>query len=294
MADLTAVTMANVTAEVWSEKANVTYRSNVVLEALVNHEWESELSVGSGDTVNVFGFTQNNSAKNRGAGTGTFGTAAALTFDAVTEGQTQIVVNRFYYKADRGPFESEPQAMRNYFNLLARGRGEALALQVDEDLGDDTSNGIDAFTTTAGVDNVDLTDDVLLEIATDHNNVNAPVTQRYGVVSPASWASLMKIESVRNSQYAQTIGNMEGDRAAGRVGRILSYDIHMSNNLPSGTSGKKNAFFHKEAIAYIGQLKPQTKEGINIADGGYNERITFMTCGFKIMKNTFGVEVAGK
>ena len=86
MPDLTAATMANWTPEAWSEKALVTYRSNVVLEALVDHSWERELGVGTGDIVNVAGFTQNNAAKNRGAGTGTFGTGAAVTFDAVTEG----------------------------------------------------------------------------------------------------------------------------------------------------------------------------------------------------------------
>ena len=293
-ADMTSTTLASWTPEVWSAKALVTYRSNTVLEPLMDHSWESELGQGRGDTVNVGGFTQNNAAKNRGAGTGTFGTGATVTFDAVTEGQTQIAVNRFYYKANRAPVEAEAQVLPQYMSLLAAGRGQAIALQVDEDLGDDSTNGIDAFTTIVGQDNQDLTDDDLLEIVTDLNNVNAPQTGRVGVVSPASWASMMKIESVRNSQYAASIGNLEGDKSAGRVGRVLGFDIHMSNNLPAGTSGKKNAFFHKEALAFIGQVGLQTISGDNIADGVFKEHITFRTCGFKIMKNTFGVEVASK
>jgi len=292
--DMTLTTMASWTPAVWSAKPTVTYRSNTVLEPLVDHSWEPELGVGRGNTVHVAGFTQNNAARNRGAGTGTFSTGAAITFDAVTEGQTSILVDRFYYKAFRMPAEGEAQVMPNYINLLLKGHGEAIALQADEDLGDDTTNGIDAFTTVVGTDNVDLTDDNLLEIATNLNNQNAPISERYGVVSPASWASLMKIEAVRNAQYAATIGNMEGDRSAGRVGKILAFDMYMSNNLPSGTAGKKNGFFHKEAIAYIGQVSLQTMTGDNIADGVFKERVTFQTCGFKLMKVAFGNEVCGK
>lgn len=294
MADMTTVTMASWTPAVWSAKPNTTYRSNVVLSPLIDHQWESELGVGRGNRVNVAGFTQNNAAKNRGAGTGTFGTGAAVTFDAVTEGQTTITVDRFYYKAFRVPVEAEPQAIPSYINMVLKGHGEAIALQEDEDLGDDTTNGIDAFTTTAGADNVDITDDTLLEIATDLNNQNAPSSGRKGVVSPASWASMMKVEAIRNSDYAQTIGNLEGDKSAGRVGRVLGFEMYMSNNLPAGTNGKKNAFFHTEAIAYIGQAKLQTMSGDNIADGVFKERITFMTCGFRMMKVAFGVEVAGR
>ena len=83
-ADMTATTMATYLPEVWSKKATVTYRSNVVLPDLMDRSWEPEIGVGRGDTVNIPNFTQNTTAVKRS----TFGTGAALTFDAVTEAQT--------------------------------------------------------------------------------------------------------------------------------------------------------------------------------------------------------------
>lgn len=290
-ADMTGTTMATWIPETWSIKPTVTYRSNTVLAPLMNHQWESELR---GDTVNIPGFTQNNAARNRGAGTGTFGTGATLTFDASTEAQLQLVVNRFYYKAFRQPLELVPQQMGGYLTMLIAGQGSALALQVDADLGSDNTNGIDAFSTVVGTDNVDITEDDLLTITTNLNNQNAPITQRYGVVSPASWASIMGIESVRNSLYAQTVGNLAGDRGAGFVGKVLAFEMYMSNNLESGTSGKKNGFFHTEAIAFAEQVSVRTEVSKNLEDGGFQQYLTYQTCGFLEIKDSFGNEVAGK
>ena len=294
MADMTATTMATWVPEVWSTKPTITYRSNIVNVPLLDHTWEPELGVGRGDTVNIPGFSQNNTALNRGAGSGTFGTGASLTFAASTESQTQLVVNRFYYKAFRQPAEMEVQQMSSYVNLLIEGQGQALALAVDSDISADGSNGFDAFSTTVGTDNVDLTEDDLLTIQTNLNNQNAPINERYGVVSPATWAGLMKIESIRNSLYAGSVGNLAGDRGAGYIGKALAFELYMSNNLEAGTSGTKNAFFQKEAIAYAEQISVKTDKGDNIADGVFTEYVTYTTCGFKIVKNAFGNDVAGK
>ena len=295
MADMTSTTMATWTPEVWSMKPTVTYRSNVVNVPLLDHSWEPEIGVGRGDTVNIPGFTQNNSPNNRGAGSGTFGTGASITFDANTEAQLQLKVDRFYYKAFRQPVEAKAQIMENYITLLLEGQGQAIALQVDSDIASDNTNGFDAFTTNVvGTDNVDVTDDELLEAETNINNVNAPATERYGVVSPATRASLLKVESIRNSLYAQSIGNLDGARGAGLIGNILSWQVHMSNNLKAGTSGKKNAFFHKEAIAFAEQLAVQTEQDTNIEDGVFRQYVTYQTCGFLHIKETFGNEVDGK
>ena len=122
--NMTGTTMATWIPEVWSMKPTITYRSNLVAVPLLDHTWEPEIGVGQGDTVNIPGFSQNNAARNRGAGTGTFGTGTSITFDAVTEAQTQLVVNRFYYKAFRQPVEEasdtrspQQQVSRNTINV---------------------------------------------------------------------------------------------------------------------------------------------------------------------------------
>ena len=294
MADMTSTTLANVTPEVWSAKASTTYRSNVVNVPLLDHTWEPELGVGRGDIVNVFGFTQNNAATNRGAGTGTFGTGASITFDANTEGQTQLAVNRLYLKAHRMPVEAKAQVIPGYLAMLLKGHGEAIALAEDADIGADNTNGYDAFTTVVGTDNVDLTEDDLLTIQTNLNNQNAPLDGRVGVCSPATIASLLKVEAFRNQMYKDTMGNMDGGKGAGAQGSLLTFQMYMSNNLEAGTAGKKNAFFQKEAIAYASQIKIQREHDTNIEDGLFVQDVSYMTCGFKLMKVAFGNEADGK
>ena len=295
MADMTGTTLASYLAEVWSPKVSVTYRAKTVLVPLMDHRWEPELGVGMGDTVNVAGFTQNTGAANRGAGTGTFGTGATLTFTANTEAQTQIKVDRFYYMADRRPLEMDGQVMPALNPLLAAGRGQAIALQVDADLAADNTNGLDAFSTVVGTDNVDVTEDDLITIQTNLNNQNAPDSDRYLVVSPATFASIIKIEAIRNQLYAPAIGSLSGNAGQGFVGGpVYSLMVFMSNNLESGSNGKKNAGFHTEAIAFIEQMSTQTLQDVNIEDGGFRQFLTFQTCGFKEIKDAFGNELDGK
>ena len=296
MADMTATTLANVQKAVWSDVPSVTYRSNTILAELLDHRWEPELSVGRGDRVNVWGFTQNTGASNRGAGTGTFGTAAAITFTANTESQTQLVVNRFYYMADRMAVESTAQVIPAYVMRLAEGRGQAIALQEDSDIASDNTNGIDAFTTVVGVDNVDITEDNLFEVQTNLNNQNTEVggPDRYIVASPASIASMSKIESLRNTLYSASTGGLNAGLSRGYIGKALTFSVYMSNNLEAGVAGKKNGAFHREAIAYARQMQLQTESNVQIEDGGFRQNMTFLTCGFKILKSAFGNELDGK
>lgn len=291
MADMTGTTLANVVRATWSALPTVTYRSNTILEGLMDHRWEPEIQ---GNIVNVWGFTQNTGASNRGAGTGTFGTGAAITFTANTEAQTQITVDRLYYMADRMAVEKVPQVFPNYLVMLAQGRGQAIALQVDADLAADNTNGIDAATTVVGSDNVDVTEDDLYTCQTNLNNQNAPMEDRFLVVSPASGASLGKIESIRNTLYSAMVGGVSSKLGAGHIGHALGFQVFMSNNLEAGTAGKKNGAFQREFCAFIRQINIQTEQGLNIADGGFRENFTFMTCGFKIMKNAYCNELDGK
>lgn len=293
-ADMTTTTMATWTPAVWSAKPTVTYRSNVVNVKLLDHTWEPELGVGRGNIVNIAGFTQNNSAKNRGAGTGTFGTGASMTYDAVTESQLQLTVNRLYYKAFRMPKEAQAQVMPSYIPMLLKGHGEAIALQVDADIAGDNTNGFDAFTATVGTDNVDLTEDDVLTADLDLNNENAGVNERFAVCSPASINSLRKIEAFRNSLYASVMGSIPADKGAGYISKIATFDLYMSNDLEAGTAGKKNAFFHREAIAYAEQIGVTADHQINQEDGLFDQYMSYMTCGFRMIKNAFGVEMAGK
>lgn len=289
MPDMTGTTMANWLPEVWSKKATITYRSNVVLPDLMDRRWEPEIGVGRGDTVNIPGFSQNATAVKRA----TFGTAAALTFDAVTETQTQLLINQLASKAFRMPVEMNLQAMPHYETLLTDGIGQAIALTIDSELAGDNTNGLDVFT-AIGTDNVDVSDDDILTGETNLNNQNAPMEWRYCVVSPATRASLMKIDLYRNSLYKGAVGNIDGGKGAGFLGVVYSMEFYMSNNLEAGAAGKKNAIWQREAIAYAEQKGLTVVKDLNIEDGLLNQIAGFVVYGFKLVKSTFGRELDGK
>ena len=289
MADMTATTMATYLQEQWSTLASITYRSNVVLANLMDRRWEPEIGVGRGDTVNVPNFTQNTGANKRS----TFGTGATITFDSVTEAQTQLLIDQMAYKAFRMPVEMSAQTMSVYTPLLTNGIGEAIALKVDSELAGDGTNGLDALT-AIGTDNVDITEDTLFTAETNLGDQNAPVENRHLVVSPASRASLMKIEMFRNALYAAAIGNLDGSKGRGFLGQGLTYDVWESNNLEAGTSGKKNAMFQMECIAYAEQVGVHVLSDMNIADGLFNEVAGYSVYGFKMIKSGFGREIRGK
>ena len=290
MADMTATTMATYLPEQWSTLASITYRSNVILPDLMDRRWEPEIGVGDGDTVNIPNFSQNSSATKRS----TFGTGASLTFTAVQEAQTQLAVNQMAYKAYRMPVEMNVQTAAIYEPLLTDGIGQAIALQVDSELGSDNSNGIDGFTTNVvGTDNIDVTYDDLVTCETNINNVNAPMEGRSLVISPATRGSLMGIEAIRNQLYSGSVGNIT-EHGPGFLGTILSWNVYMSNNLEAGTAGKKNGAFQQEAIAFAMQKGITLVEGVNIADGIFREVAGYAVYGHKMVKETFGNELDGK
>ena len=289
MADMTGVTMPTWLPEQWSQLATITYRSNTVIWPLLDRRWEPELSAGRGDTVMIPSFTQNAAARPRS----TFGEGAALTFDAVQEAQVPLIVNQLAYKAFRMPVEMAIQTMPNYVSLLTDGIGEAIALKMDADVAEDGTNGFDAFS-AIGTDGVDITDDTVLQAETNLNDQNAPMTDRFAVISPATRASLMKVDTYRNSLYGGSVGNMDGSKGAGYLGQIYSLDFYMSNNLEAGTSGKKNAVFHREAIAGIVQANITMVQDMNIEEGLFNQVAGYSVYGFKLVKTIFGREVDGK
>ena len=289
--DMTATTMATWLPEVWSRLADVSYHTVVVLPDLMDRRWEPEIGVGKGDTVNIPQFTQKGrSYVNKRS---TFGTGATLTFNYVTEAQTQLNINQMAIYAFRMPVEMSAQKMAQYEQLLSDAAGPSIAEQVDYELASDNTNGLDVLT-AIGADGVDVTNDLILEGEQVLNDANAPVTERVFVYSPATHRSLMQIEALRNSLYQQSVGGMVGSKGQGYMGHIYTLDFYQTNNLEAGTSGKKGGIFHKYCIAFAEQVSVKIEKGLNIADGLFNEYAAYNVYGFKLIKSTFGREVDQK
>lgn len=289
----TAGTMATWTKEVWSDIATVTYRPKVILAPLLDRRWEPELGVGAGDTVNIPAFSQNSGAVARS----TFGTAAGLSSEliATTESQVQLIVNLMAIYGFSMPKEGKVQAAPSYYKRLIEGVGESLALFMDARIGSDNTNGFDGFSTVVGTDNVDITEDNFITCMTNLNNANAPLEGRAFVVSPASFGSIVTIESLRNQLYGRSTGNVDVNKGQGPIGGpIYTFMLYMSNNLEAGTSGKKNAAFQKEAIALCVQQGVDIDHEYSVVDGMIEYVAGSIIFGLKEVKDSFGNEVDGK
>jgi hypothetical protein len=290
LADMTASTMATWLFEQWSSLATITYRSNTVIVPLLDHRWEPELAPGMGDTVQIPSFSQNSTARSES----TFGTGASITFDATTEAQVTLAVNTMAYKAFRIPLSMSVQRNPSYVTLLVDGIGKAVALKYDNDAAADNTNGIDAFSTTQGTDNVDVTFDDVLQCQVNLDNVNAPLEDRWLVVSPATMGSLYGIEVFRNQLYGASMGQLDAGKGPGYMGHVLTFDVYQSNNLEDGSAGKKNGAFQREAIATVGQKSLTLVEDVNIEDGPFNQYFGYIVYGLKEVKDNHGTELDGK
>ena len=296
MADMTKTTLDKHLKEVWSDIMYVEFRTNTVIIPLLDHTWEPELQEGSGDQVNIANFTQNAGADAtvRGsAGSGTFGTGAAITWTANTDTQVTLAVNQLCYTAYRMPVEMAVQTRPAFMSQMTTGMAQALAIKIDGLIAADTTDGFDAFT-AIGTDNVDVTDDVILEGITNLNANNAPLESRYYVFSPATWGSMMQIEVLRNQLYSSSVGNLDGSNGQGYVGKVYSLDCYMSNNLAAGSAGSKGAIFQKKAIAYAEQKGLTFESGFNMADGLFNETVAYIVYGHIMVETNFGREVDAK
>jgi len=258
----------------------------------MDRRWEPEIGVGKGDTVNIPAFTQK--GRDYANKRSTFGTGASITFNYVQEGQTQLLVNQMAIYAFRMPVEMSAQRMAKYEQLLTDSAGPSLADQVDYELFSGDTYGLDALTTDIGADNVDVTDDLIIEGETNLNNVNAPLEDRFFVFSPATFGTLRGIEKFANMLYKSAAGNLPKNVGQGYVGDIYSLHCYMSNNLETITSGKKNFIFHRYALAYAEQVSVKIEKGLNIADGLFNEYAAYNVYGSVMVKATFGYGVIGK
>ncbi len=284
MADLTATTLATYLPEVWSPIATTVYAAKVMLEPLLDHRWEPEVGVGTGDTINIPTFTESTGSEKRS----TFGTGASLTLTAVTEAQVQLLINQMAYRAFQLPVEMSVQAMAQYIPALTNDIGGAIAQQVDGEVASDNSNGFDAFA-AVGADNEAITENIVLDVEEILNNINAPMEGRYMVVSPATRSDLFRIEVWRNSQYSLADINVRAGQ--GVIGRINGLDVIMSNKLEAGANGKKNFIGQTEAIAFASQTGISMAKDLEISEGLFNVVAGWKVYGFKLVKSGFGREV---
>lgn len=286
MANVTITTADNFIPEYWSSGVLESLRDNIVLANLVDRQYEKFLSPG-GDRVNVPNLS------GLAASTLTNFTGTLSEASPATEAVTTIVVNTLPYillPVDNAiRIQSKPDIMALYTDRM----GFLVAEQIDSTIAGDNTDGLDSFTQVVGTDNVDLTDDDVLRARQYLDDANGMNSERYMVVSPATLMTFYKEEKYINQLYKNAIGNFDASKGRGYVGRIYDCDVYETTNLESGANGKKNAMFHREAIALIIQKEINVEHRLPANQLATNV-IVWGMYGIKKMRNTLGVEMDGK
>lgn len=267
--------------EIWSQGAIVTREQRLVFAKLVDRRYEKDLKYG--DIINV-PTIDNLAARSKAKATN-----AAITYEALTETNTQITVATWEYSAMAVESIVEVQANRDLFKAYAGKMGYALDLAVDDVLAglpDDATNAVGALA-------VGLTYDDLLRARQYLDDANAPVDDRYIVVAPAEEANLMKLDHFINRDYSALVGGSTRDPDRGWFGTWLGMPVYKSTNVEgSNAAGHDNAMFHREAYALVIQMKPKAHHMYDI-DYFVDKVAIEQLYGTQTMRNAHGVFMRG-
>jgi len=97
----------------------------------------------------------------------------------------------------------------------------------------------------------------ILQVVAYFDVNKAPGSQRHGIIGANSKNDLLNVNKyVAYDQTGKTGKAVDG--SDGMVTEIYNMSLHMSQNVPTSTTGR-NLFFHKKALTLAEQLKPTYK-----------------------------------
>jgi hypothetical protein len=259
-ANITIATEDAWAPEIWETTATFGFNSVAVARALCSNDYQA--GIGPGDKVNVpHVFTQSALTLTNATGTMTRANSTDVV-NSITLSDPIYVHQVIDFAAEL--ITSVPIAA-NYGKQI----GEALALQFDDDMMDAMDGA-----TTAGTDNVDITDSVILTAQKTLNDNKTPQNGRWLLVSTGTVQAFRNEEKYQNSLYSASSGGQKGVLSEnGYVGRIYEFEVYMTQQALSGSSGKKSFMGQMKGVQYVIK-KDITMEPPRVP---YNELSTALT-----------------
>ena len=266
--------------EIWSPLAIVAREQQLVFAKLVDRRFEDGLSAG--DTIHVPGVSD--------LAARTKSTNTAITYETVTESNTDITISTHKYAAIAVESITKVQNNRDQLQLYAGKLGYALGLDVD-----DTLAGLpDNFSQTVGTLAAENTYHDYLRAIQYLDDANAPADSRYFVISPAAEVGLLKMDTYINNDYTNIHGTgRDTSLEKAYISSFLGVPVYKSTNVDgSNSAGHDNAFFQREAQALIMQMTPDMHTMFDIdyfADKVAIEKLY----GEQVMRSDHGVWIKG-
>lgn len=247
----------------------------------VDRRFEEGLTYG--DTIHVPS-VGNLAARSKTANT-------AITYETITETNVDITITVNEYAAIAVESIIKVQNNRDQLKLYAGKMGYALGLAVDDVLAGLPDN----FTQTVGALGVENTDDELLRARQYLDDADAAQEDRTIVVSPAAETGLLKLDRFVHNDYAIIHGSGPPVTAHERayVSSFIGDPIYKSVNVEgTNAAGHDNAYFQRQAVALVMQMKPKTFSQFDI-DYLVDKVAMEQLYGTKEMRDDHGVWVKG-
>ncbi len=266
--------------ELWSMEAIVARENQLVFANLVDRKFENGLSFG--DTIHVPGVSN--------LAVRTKSTNGAVTYETVTESNTDITIGTHQYAAIALENITRVQNNRDQLQLYAGKLGYALALAVDDVL----AGLVDDFSNSVGTQAVELTDDDILRARQYLDDADAPQDSRVMVVSPMQETGLLKLDRFVHNDYEAVHGpGRETGLEKAYVSSFMGMPIYRSVNVEGANStGHDNGMFQKEALALVMQIAPKTYHQFDI-DYIVDKVVVEQLYGTREMRDDHGVYMQG-
>ena len=196
------------------------------------------------------------------------------------ESEVEIDLDQKYHAAYGVDDFVRVQDAIDYFNKGKAKAAEAIARKMDSTIAD----LIFDFTQTVGTVGTALTQAAFIEGVEIMNSANVPQTNRVWVLDPASITDLTNCDWFVRMDYVE--GSVSAKGFTGR--QILGAPVYMTTNLSVKGGAHSAGYFHKEALAFVVQMKPNAtieRFGENLA----NVVVQKALWGVKTMRDEFGV-----
>jgi len=280
---VTTTQAANFIPTLWSLEVREAYYDNYVLAGLVDRSYQELAKTGFGNKIRIPDIDALG-----GWGTITEGSAVAQYTQNV-ESYVDIDVTTYEGIRLSWPSIVEIQSMPSLRQNYTREMGLEAAKAIDDDL----AALVDGFSQTVGELATALEDENVRRAEQYLDDANAPLTDRFMVVSPAQLMGFYDIEKYANSLYKSSTGGLDASKGRGYVGKIYRTDVYESSNVDgSNAAGHDNAMFQRKALALVVQQEPKVEMWRNVAYA-MDEVVCWALWGVKEIRDTSGVWMKG-
>lgn len=237
----------NFIPEIWASKIFSDYDKQFVFGPLVNRDYEGEIrSMGDTVKVNAIGaITVNSWTKN----------STTMTIQPLAAAQTQLTIDYADYFSffvdDIDQVQTNPKVMGE----AMRKAGVALAETADHRVANLYPDAGITMTTAAVGPTAML--GIMTEVGAQMDNNNVPSAGRWMVVPPWFYANMQLAELTKPLAL---FSPQEQTYREGYVGKVLGFEMYMSNNLEetanSGSTGREHYILAgtRDAITFADQI----------------------------------------